>query len=32
MLLAFVLHEAEYRKAEECENDDETRDLEKEDD
>lgn len=32
MILVFVLHEAEYREAEECENDDETRDLEEVDD
>ena len=30
LLLDFFLNKAEYRKAEECENDDETRNLEKE--
>jgi hypothetical protein len=32
VLLALFLHKAEYREAEESENDDEARDLEKEDD
>ena len=31
-LLALILHEAEYREAKESENDDEARDLEKDDD